>query len=61
MAVPKCRVSRARRDRRRSNVWKLDAPALCRCTNCGALKAPHQVCPECGYYKNRQVLKVKEK
>ena len=28
MAVPKRKVSKARRDKRRSNVWKLDAPEL---------------------------------
>ena len=28
MAVPKRRVSKARRDKRRSNVWKMEAPAL---------------------------------
>ncbi len=42
MAVPKRKVSRARRDKRRSNVWKLEAPALCKCTQCGELKLPHQ-------------------
>ena len=28
MAVPKRRVSKTRRDKRRSNVWKMTAPAL---------------------------------
>ena len=28
MAVPKRKVSKARRDKRRSNVWKIEAPAL---------------------------------
>ena len=28
MAVPKRKSSKARRDKRRTNVWKLDAPAL---------------------------------
>ena len=27
MAVPKRHLSKARRDKRRSNVWKLEAPA----------------------------------
>ena len=35
MAVPKRKHSQARRDKRRSNVWKLQAPALCVCPNCG--------------------------
>ena len=42
MAVPKRKVSKARRDKRRSAVWKLDTPAFSRCTNCGALTAPHK-------------------
>ena len=58
MAVPKRKVPRARRDKRRSNVWKLPAPALSKCTQCGELKMPHRVCPICGYYKGREVVKV---
>lgn len=49
MAVPKRKVSKARRDKRRSNVWKLGAPALAECPQCHTLKAPHKACPECGY------------
>ncbi len=58
MAVPKKKVSRARRDKRRSSVWKLDAPALSKCTQCGELKMPHRVCPVCGFYKGKEVVKV---
>ena len=58
MAVPKREVSKARRDKRRSSVWKLDAPALSKCTQCGELKMPHRVCPVCGYYKGKEVVKV---
>lgn len=57
MAVPKTKVSRSRRDKRRSSVWKLDMPALSKCTQCGELKAPHKVCANCGYYKGVQVIK----
>lgn len=58
MAVPKRKVSKARRDKRRSSVWKVDAPALSKCTQCGELKMPHRVCPVCGYYKGKEVVKV---
>ena len=58
MAVPKRKQSKARRDKRRSNVWKLEAPALSKCTQCGELKMPHRVCPVCGYYKGKEVVKV---
>ena len=58
MAVPKNKVSKARRNKRRSAVWKLDAPAMSKCTNRGALKAPHKVCKACGFYKGVEVLKL---
>ena len=58
MAVPKRKVSKARRDKRRSAVWKLDVPALSKCTQCGELKTPHRVCPACGFYKGKEVVKI---
>ena len=57
MAVPKRKTSKARRDKRRSNVWKLDVPGFSRCTKCGELKLPHRVCGDCGHYKGVQVVK----
>ena len=56
---PKNKTSKARRDKRRSSVWKIDAPALVKCPNCGEYKRAHRLCPECGYYNGRQVV-VKE-
>ncbi len=60
MAVPKGKVSRQRRDKRRSSVWKLTAPQLVACPNCGELIMPHRACPACGQYKGRVVLNVEE-
>ena len=57
MAVPKRKTSKARRDKRRSNVWKLDAPAFSKCSNCGELTVPHRVCKNCGFYKGQEVIK----
>ena len=57
MAVPKRRVSKTRRDKRRSSVWKLETPALSKCTQCGELKMPHRVCGNCGYYQGVAVIK----
>lgn len=57
MAVPKRKVSRARRDKRRSSVWKLDAPTLVKCPECGELKVPHRVCDNCGFYNGKEVIK----
>jgi large subunit ribosomal protein L32 len=57
MAVPKRRVSKARRDKRRSNVWKMSAPALVKCSQCGEFKRAHRVCAACGYYDGKLVVK----
>ena len=43
MAVPKRKSSKARKNKRRSNVWKISAPAFSKCPNCGALTVPHRV------------------
>ena len=59
MAVPKRKTSKARRDKRRNNLWKLTAPTLVKCT-CGAYKRPHRLCPACGQYNGREVIKVGE-
>lgn len=58
MAVPKRKMSKARRDSRRAN-WKLTVPGLVECPQCHEMKMPHRVCPECGYYNGKQVI-VKE-
>ncbi len=58
MAVTKRKTSKARRDKRRSNVWKLQTPNFSRCPQCGELKVPHRVCGNCGYYKGVEVIKV---
>ena len=60
MAVPKRKVSKSRRDKRRSSVWKLTAPALAKCTKCGAYNLPHRICSECGTYEGREVIKSAE-
>ena len=57
MAVPKQKVSRQRRDKRRAN-WKLKKPNNAQCPHCGAARMPHRVCRECGYYGEREILVV---
>ncbi len=59
MAVPKNKVSKARRDKRRAN-WKLTAPNLVECPQCHELIMPHRVCPSCGQYKGKEVIKVED-
>ena len=60
MAVPARRISKTRRDKRRSNVWKLEAPNLVVCPKCGEYKRPHRVCLACGQYNGREVIKVSD-
>ncbi len=60
MAVPKMKVSKARRDKRRNSHWKVAAPALVACPKCGKMRMPHRACPNCGTYNGREVLAVEE-
>lgn len=61
MAVPKRKVSKARRDKRRSSVWKLDMPGIIKCSKCGELIMPHRVCSNCGSYDGKEIIKQAEK
>ena len=56
VAVPKSKVSKARRDKRRSSHWKLAAPGLTKCPKCGELRLSHRVCKACGTYNGREVM-----
>jgi large subunit ribosomal protein L32 len=53
--LPKRKTSKSRRDRRRSH-HAIQAPDLVPCTNCGEMHMPHYVCPNCGFYRGREVL-----
>lgn len=56
MAVPKRKVSKARRDKRRSNVWKLSMPGITKCQKCGEAKLSHRVCKNCGTYAGKEYI-----
>ena len=58
MAVPKGKVSKARRNSRNSANFKATAPTLVECPQCHELKAPHKAC---GTYKNETVINVEKK
>ncbi len=60
MAVPKGKVSKARRDSRRAN-WKLTVPGIVKCPRCQAMKLSHRVCKNCGYYNGQKVVDVEAK
>ncbi|MDR3235481.1 MAG: 50S ribosomal protein L32 [Prevotellaceae bacterium] len=55
MAHPKHRISKQRRDKRRTHD-KVEAPTLTNCSNCGSAVLYHRVCPECGYYRGRLMI-----
>lgn len=60
MVVPAKKLSRARYKKRRFQKEKLKNINLQPCKNCGSLKLPHRVCPECGFYKGRFVINYKK-
>jgi large subunit ribosomal protein L32 len=55
MAVPKKKVTKSRRNMRRSH-HALSSTKSLECPNCGELKRPHHVCAACGYYDGREVV-----
>ena len=59
MAVQKRRTSK--RKKRARNTHKV-APAIViqKCPRCQAMKRPHHVCEECGYYACEQRVEPKE-
>ena len=59
MAVPKNKVSKARRNSRRAN-WKLTAPNMVKCPQCHEFKMTHKVCKACGYYNGKEIIKVED-
>ncbi|NPV52140.1 MAG: 50S ribosomal protein L32 [Firmicutes bacterium] len=59
MANPKGKFGKSRTRKRRAN-WKITAPGLGECPQCHASKLPHRVCPECGYYDGREIVKKAE-
>ena len=59
MAVPKKKVSKQRKRKRRTH-HKAPVPNLSACPNCGDPKLRHRVCPTCGTYKGEQVIEIDE-
>ncbi len=55
-ALPKRKISKSRRDRRRSH-HALKTFHLVACSECGSMKRAHHVCLDCGMYRGRQVVK----
>ncbi len=57
MAVPKKKISKSRRNMRRSHD-ALKSASYEECSACGELKRPHHVCASCGQYNGREVIEA---
>ena len=60
MAVPFRRTSKTAKRLRRTH-FKLSVSGLVTCPNCGATIKSHNVCPKCGYYNGKEVVKQSKK
>jgi len=59
MAVPQRRTSKTAKRKRRTH-FKLEVPGMVNCPNCGEKKLSHRICPDCGQYKGREIVKTEE-
>ena len=59
MAVPKEKVSKARRNSRKAN-WKISTPSIVECPHCHEPKEPHKVCKNCGTYQGKKVVETEK-
>ncbi|HEX2619277.1 MAG TPA: 50S ribosomal protein L32 [Phototrophicaceae bacterium] len=57
--LPKRKVSKGRRDRRRAHD-SLSLNHLIKCENCGEYHQAHRVCKNCGTYRGETVVEVAE-
>ena len=60
MAIPFRKTSKSVKRIRRANK-KLSMPGMVVCPKCGELTLSHHVCSNCGYYKDKEVVEIKEK
>lgn len=59
MAVPRNRMSNARKNSRRAHHAK-KPKQLINCTQCQTPKVRHMTCASCGHYAGRNVLSARE-
>lgn len=57
--LPKKKRSKSGQTNRKL-AFRWQPTATNRCSNCGVDVVPHTVCANCGYYRGREVVKIKE-
>ncbi len=57
VAVPKNKKSKSKRDMRRTHD-KLKVASIVECPRCHSKKIAHRVCENCGYYDNKEIIKI---
>ena len=57
MGLPKHRISKSRRDKRRTHQKK-EVPNLSTCPECGEAIQQHHACANCGAYKGRTAIET---
>lgn len=57
MPNPKRRHSKTRRDKRRTHD-ALKAVNFVKCQKCGEFKLSHRICPSCGHYNEREIIRI---
>jgi large subunit ribosomal protein L32 len=58
MAVPRNRLSNARKNSKRAHHAKTPKN-FTKCSNCGSMNLPHTVCQACGMYGKLKMMEVK--
>ncbi|MDB4637385.1 MAG: 50S ribosomal protein L32 [Planctomycetaceae bacterium] len=59
MAVPKRKISKQRKRKRRSHM-AVTAPQLSYCPQCSTKIPSHVVCPTCGHYMGRTLVETED-
>lgn len=59
MAVPRNRMSNARKNSKKAHHAKKPKNASA-CGNCGTMRIPHRICHSCGQYGDRSYAKQEE-
>ncbi len=60
MPLPKRQHSKQRSRKRRTH-WKIKVSSFSKCAQCQKPILSHRVCPFCGFYKGKEVVRVEAK